>query len=290
MTKRRPPKLSEVTVLHPATPSVLGWPVVPGPVERVIVHPDGEIQVFYPVKDWPGFHTISQTRKHIGTLLTILIGEAAVPVLHASEHLQANKREREETAFNVRKLPVIPRAGAIVGFIVAGPSRHAPDREEYRRRTEPAWFIWGAGELVELVADETHVAPPEPPPAPPPEPPPPPTPPPSPEPPPSSPPAPIEEATMPVIPIIDRGLAVAEKVLDLLIEEKRIDRLALEKATGDTANNYIGLMIRREEHRLVLLDRWEKHIAGPFDEFVERMRGELGDELADRLRAFSSPR
>ncbi len=91
-----------------------------------------------------------------------------------------------------------------------------------------------------------------------------------------------------MIPILDRGLGIAEKLLELLIEEKRIDRLALEKASGETANNYIGLMIRREEHRLVLLDRWEKHIAGPFDEFVERMRGDLGEDLAARLRAFAA--
>lgn len=75
-----------------------------------------------------------------GTLEVFLTGDSATTV------------QAESTLYGFQDEPV--------AFFIAGPSRHTPDRAEYRHRSEPQWYEWGS--LSPWVWEEEPEPPPEP--------------------------------------------------------------------------------------------------------------------------------
>jgi outer membrane protein assembly factor BamB len=61
------------------------------------------------------------------------------------------ERERNLTEFTFGHITgdgaQIPEAGDFFGAFLAGPSRHFPDKPEFRYRSDVQWFIWGEGDL-----------------------------------------------------------------------------------------------------------------------------------------------
>jgi hypothetical protein len=172
------PDLADVRVRPEGTPTVLSWPVLPGPVDQVSTHGD-QVFVGWPAKDrasWPTvFIDLFGDTPQLGTVWAIA-GSEAGPIEHVRDGQRAGKDVPLEHVH--RNLPFAPRDGEIVGMFLAGPSRSSPDLPEYRRRTPVSWWRWrseGEMELLGIEAvqpgepDEPPVEPP--PPAEPPEPP-----------------------------------------------------------------------------------------------------------------------
>lgn len=146
-----PPGEPTINVLEPGTAAVQSWPVVQAPRFEVTVRDDEVLLRFGEVLDestWPGFEIDfmqpgeGEPVEHHGNAWMIYPDLDAEPV----EWLKSGERERRETTFPLDKLPDIPD-GAVVGFMLCGPSRHLGNESRFRRRTLMRFYHWGAGRL-----------------------------------------------------------------------------------------------------------------------------------------------
>lgn len=155
------PTGGEIEVPFPGTPAVFSWPVV----QDLPIHPSrqggGSIHLSWPsvgTGTWPGYSDAGPSSDlHFGNAWMIYrVGNrwVAETVEWLREH------ERDGTVFHPHEKLTVgqPRNDEPVGFFIAGPSRHTPNREEYRRRTEPRWYRWG--NLEEWVWEQEEPDPP----------------------------------------------------------------------------------------------------------------------------------
>ena len=180
MTDLRIPHVDEIQVLDPGTDGMLGWRVV-GDIGIGASHDHDEVVLWYNAteEDFPSFRI--GDREADGTLPFIcgtacaIFEYGGVWRLGTVEQLRGltnrfGLSERggcgfpaEHLGMHLDDLPWRPSHGAIVGFVVTGPSHRAEDLEKYHQRSRIAYFEWGSGEL-KLVAVEGHEEPPPPPP------------------------------------------------------------------------------------------------------------------------------
>jgi hypothetical protein len=154
------PELKDVKVMHPGTKSVLTWPVVPAndnePTEchEWVVDGDKVTMKWRRLNEkYFPFHAVERDGEiepeYLGNLWLILVHDhgpnqwyGAVP----TEQMRW-ERERNETAYSIEghimdDATPRPREGDLVGTFCAGPSRHFPDKPQYRYRGRVEWFIW----------------------------------------------------------------------------------------------------------------------------------------------------
>ena len=86
------------------------------------------------------------------------------------------------------------------------------------------------------------------------------------------------------------ALQLAEGVVEIKVQQLRIDAIVLEKAGPEQIVKYLDLMIRREENQLVNLEWWQRNLAGPMGEVIEQLREFIDDELFEKLQeAMTKP-
>lgn len=149
-----PPDEPDIDVLKPGTAEVASWPVVQEPAFEPRVE-DGVLTLVYGERldpeTWPGFvigfmqEEGQPEELHHGNAWMVYPDGTAFPF----EWLR-RERERNETAKEVSYLLEHGQlnAGDLVWFFLAGPSRHLPNREQFRRRTTMRAFRWGSGKLT----------------------------------------------------------------------------------------------------------------------------------------------
>lgn len=135
------PELDEIEVLFPGTEGIFAWPAIQE-LPITATRAGDELRFRWPNvsgQDWPDLEVGPSGSLHFGNLWGIYRrGDRWV-----AEPLEWLRRPHEETGtrISVEKFDAPPAAGP-VGFFIAGPSRHTPDREHYRRRTAPVWLSW----------------------------------------------------------------------------------------------------------------------------------------------------
>lgn len=146
-----PSNLADINIDSIGTHTVLSWPVTAKGVTAARIR-DGELHANYVPLTWPAFNVLTANRKHIGTFWIIYWHLDGYWAAYPAEHLAADNNEYRATFFALSKVPGLAlRPGLIFGLFCAGPSRHADDRPEFRRRTEVAWFAYsGQEDLVYL--------------------------------------------------------------------------------------------------------------------------------------------
>ena len=136
-----PPRLNEIHVPSPGTRTVFQWPEV----VTMVIKPKfrgHDIVLTWPFVDWPGFDILRPEHRYFGHSGIVYFSGGRWHAI-STEWLRIG---REHTGtyypFEEKFVEGHPRAGYPIGFFIAGPWRHQPDREQYHRRSNITWYKW----------------------------------------------------------------------------------------------------------------------------------------------------